>query len=257
MKKQIESLIDKYELTHIKQELLSTIFTCVKVFPRQEDSLPIGCSKMGGVPDVPDAFQYPTYKGYPLDFIAQFNLADLQEVGMKHDLPATGMLYFFYFADQKHEDFHEVYGNPNRKEGWRVLHYDVQAEQLQRMSDIKGTYTQCAITFELTYKLPELFIEDEADSDRFLQLLEELSPDQYDNHQLFGEPFSVQAEVFEEAEEYIGVPHHDMTLLFQIDSDQPNCNMMWGDLGMLYFCIANEDLKHRRFENTCCLLQSC
>lgn len=39
-----------------------------------------------------------------------------------------------------------------------------------------------------------------------------------------------------------------MTLLFQIDSDTKNCNMMWGDLGMLYFCIGNEDLKNRRLK---------
>ena len=42
-----------------------------------------------------------------------------------------------------------------------------------------------------------------------------------------------------------------MTLLFQIDSDHKNCNMVWGELGMLYFCISNEDLKNQRFENTC------
>lgn len=82
-------------------------------------------------------------------------------------------------------------------------------------------------------------------------------PDRYDNHQVFGQPFSVQREVFEEAGESVGIHDHDMTLLFQIDSDYTNCNMMWGDLGMLYFCIGNEDLKQRRFENTCCVLQSC
>ena len=47
-----------------------------------------------------------------------------------------------------------------------------------------------------------------------------------------------------------------MTLLFQIDSDHKNCNMVWGELGMLYFCISNEDLKNQRFENTC-VLQTC
>ena len=58
-----------------------------------------------------------------------------------------------------------------------------------KRDELQTNYNQCAITFELTYKLPELFIEDEADSDRFLQLLEELIPDNYDNHQIFGEPF--------------------------------------------------------------------
>ncbi len=74
---------------------------------------------------------------------------------------------------------------------------------------------------------------------------------------MFGEPFSVQEEVLYETGEYMGVDPQQMTLLFQIDSDHKNCNMVWGELGMLYFCINNEDLKNQRFENTCCVLQTC
>ncbi|MEB9456450.1 YwqG family protein [Bacillus anthracis] len=250
MNKQIEVLIDKYGLTHLKEELISTVFPCVKVVPKQEDTVAIGSSKMGGIPDLPFAFEYPTHKGNPLQFIAQFNLKDLQHVGMDHNLPKTGMLYFFIIENYFEEDVSPT-------EAGRVLYYDVPVEQLRRADELQTNYNQCAITFELTYKLPELFIEDEADSDRFLQLLEELIPDNYDNHQMFGEPFSVQEEVLYETGEYMGVDPQKMTLLFQIDSDTKNCNMMWGDLGMLYFCIGNEDLKNRRFENACCVLQTC
>ena len=95
--------------------------------------------------------------------------------------------------------------NVKLTEAGRVLYYDVPVEQLRRGNEVQAKYNQCAITFELTYKLPELFIEDEADSDRFLQLLEELIPDNYDNHQMFGEPFSVQEEVLYETGEYMGV----------------------------------------------------
>ncbi|OOR55834.1 cytoplasmic protein [Bacillus mycoides] len=250
MEQKIEILIDKYELTHLKQELINTVFPCVKVVPKQQEIIAIGSSKMGGVPDLPDTFEYPTYKENPLCFIAQFNLSDLQNVGMDHNLPKTGMLYFFSIENYFEEDV-----NPN--EAGRVLYYDIPVEQLRRADEIQAKYNQCAITFELTYKLPELFIEDEADSDRFLQLLEELIPDNYDNHQMFGEPFSVQEEVLYETGEYMGIEPQQMTLLFQIDSDHKNCNMVWGELGMLYFCISNEDLKNRRFENTCCVLQTC
>ena len=45
---------------------------------------------MGGVPDLPALFEYPKHKGNPLQFIAQFNLSDLQNVGMDHNLPKTG-----------------------------------------------------------------------------------------------------------------------------------------------------------------------
>ncbi|MDA1675961.1 MULTISPECIES: YwqG family protein [unclassified Bacillus cereus group] len=250
MKNKIEVLIDKYGLTHLKEELIHTVFPCVKVVPKQEETVAIGSSKMGGVPDLPDSFEYPMQKGNPLQFIAQFNLNDLQNVGMDHDLPNTGMLYFFSIENYFEEDV-------NPTEAGCVLYYDVPVEQLRRAEGFRTNYSQCAITFEVTYKLPELFIEDESDSDRFLQLLEELIPDNYDNHQMFGEPFSVQDEVLHETGQYMDINPQQMTLLLQIDSDTKNCNMMWGDLGMLYFCIGNEDLKNRRFENTCCVLQTC
>ncbi|PFV73662.1 cytoplasmic protein [Bacillus sp. AFS059628] len=250
MNKQIEVLIDKYGLTHLKEELMNTVFPCIKVVPKQAETVAIGSSKMGGIPDLPATFEYPTHKGNPLQFIAQFNLNDLQNVGIDHDLPEKGMLYFFSVENYFEEDV-------NPTEAGRVLYYDVPVEQLRRADELQTNYNQCATTFELTYKLPELFIENEADSDRFLQLLEELIPDNYDNHQIFGEPFSVQDEVLYETGQYMEIDPQQMTLLFQIDSDTKNCNMMWGDLGMLYFCIGNEDLKNRRFENACCVLQTC
>ncbi|KFN03114.1 DUF1963 domain-containing protein [Bacillus clarus] len=250
MKQQIEFLIDKYGLTHVKQELINTIFPCIKVVPKQQEKVTIGSSKMGGVPDVPNSFEYPIYKGKPLNFIAQFNLSDVQNIDMNHNLPKTGMLYFFCIENYFEEDV-------NQNDAGCVLYYDVSKEELRRADEIPEKFNQCEISFELTYKLPELFIDDEADSDRFLQLLEELIPDHYDNHQIFGEPFSVQEEVLQETGDYMGIDPRNMTLLFQIDSDYKNCNMMWGDLGMLYFCIGNEDLKNQRFENTCCILQTC
>ena len=70
MEQKIEILIDKYELTHLKQELINTVFPCVKVVPKQQEIIAIGSSKMGGVPDLPNTFEYPTYKENPLRFIA-------------------------------------------------------------------------------------------------------------------------------------------------------------------------------------------
>ena len=81
MNKKIEVLIDKYELTHLKEELINTVFPCIKVVPKQQGTVAIGSSKMGGVPDLPALFEYPKHKGNPLQFIAQFNLSDLQNVG--------------------------------------------------------------------------------------------------------------------------------------------------------------------------------
>ncbi|PFJ71444.1 cytoplasmic protein, partial [Bacillus cereus] len=59
MDKKIEVLIDKYGLSHLKEELIHTVFPCVKVVPKQQEMIAIGSSKMGGVPDLPDSFEYP------------------------------------------------------------------------------------------------------------------------------------------------------------------------------------------------------
>ncbi len=252
MTKHIEALIDKHHLTHLKTDILSSVFECVKVIPTKAEDAPIGSSKMGGVPDFPKSMEYPAYNGKPLIFLAQFNLEDIHKTGMQNDLPEKGMLYFFYFED---EDFHDVYGNPDAKDGWRVVFYDGPLEELEPADRNKFHYPQCRITFTREQKIPQIFIEDERDEDHFLQLLEELSPDNYDNHQVFGIPFSIQGEVLEEAEDYVNAKAEDITLLFQIDSDKENLDMMWGDSGMLYFCIANKDLRNRNFRNACCILQ--
>ncbi|TCD03493.1 DUF1963 domain-containing protein [Pedobacter psychroterrae] len=46
----------------------------------------------------------------------------------------------------------------------------------------------------------------------------------------------------------------DWRLLLQIDSNEET-EMMWGDVGRLYFWIKEEDLAAKRFENSWCILQ--
>ncbi len=46
----------------------------------------------------------------------------------------------------------------------------------------------------------------------------------------------------------------EWTLLLQVDTDD-DADMMWGDCGMLYFWIRNQDLQSQRFENTWMILQ--
>ena len=68
--------------------------------------LPIGASKFGGRPDLPDGFQWDTFttdtydddevKPRPLAFLAQVNLADVSAYDTEQLLPETGLLSFFY-----------------------------------------------------------------------------------------------------------------------------------------------------------------
>lgn len=96
----------------------------VRLRPRLRDGqLPLGASKIGGHPDVPDGFAWPTRHiempepsaeflahspneprlpagdAVPLEFIAQVNLADVAPFDAEGVLPSEGHLLFF-LADQ-------------------------------------------------------------------------------------------------------------------------------------------------------------
>ncbi|MGV3526501.1 MAG: DUF1963 domain-containing protein [Candidatus Sericytochromatia bacterium] len=63
----------------------------------KDDCLPLGCSKFGGTPDLPEGFRWDAYPAFddPLDFIAQINLAEIQAFHLNLGIPSKGLLYFF------------------------------------------------------------------------------------------------------------------------------------------------------------------
>lgn len=48
---------------------------------------------------------------------------------------------------------------------------------------------------------------------------------------------------------------YDWVLLLQINSEEEETGMMWGDSGRIYFWIKKQDLLNRNFNNTWCILQ--
>lgn len=60
-----------------------------------EHDLAIGQSKIGGYPDLPEQFAWPTEKQVMLNFFAQFNCAELKMLDVCNYFPATGMVYIF------------------------------------------------------------------------------------------------------------------------------------------------------------------
>jgi hypothetical protein len=63
-----------------------------------EETLPVGSSKIGGTPDLPPDISWPEWKGVPLAFIAQINLRDTAQLDSDDLLPKSGLLSFFYEA---------------------------------------------------------------------------------------------------------------------------------------------------------------
>src|SRR3954468_699704 len=64
-----------------------------------EDTLPLGASKLGGSPDLPPDYEWPRHDYFPLSFVTQINLADVAPYDPWAILPHEGMLYFFFDKD--------------------------------------------------------------------------------------------------------------------------------------------------------------
>lgn len=86
----------------IADKVLAQVRPCVAADSetQPDNDIPVGRSKLGGAPDVPEGFEWPVHGDVPCWFIAQVNLG---EAGRTWDfglrLPRTGLLSFFYHDD--------------------------------------------------------------------------------------------------------------------------------------------------------------
>lgn len=255
----LNELVEKYGLHAFKKEIQSSLFSCINIIPIREALLPIGVSKMGGHPDLPQGWTYPMYRGYPLNFIGQWNLDELQDEWKEQfSLPLNGMLYFFYYdnLDDTEDDEAIIWGEKEQKEGWRVLYFGGPVDELEPSSvQAPENYSQCKLAFELKERLAYVDIDTEDDElyARMDDLLTEFNG--YNpHHQIGGTPWEVQNDVLEECEYYSG-KEEEWTLLFQVDTDEENLGMLWGDVGMLYYCIPKNALQAKDFTQAWLIMQ--
>jgi uncharacterized protein YwqG len=254
------------------ERLLKPAIAIVHV--RSEMPVSIGASKLGGEPDLPPDFTWPEWNGTPLAFLAQFRLDEIAPCDVANLLPSTGMLYFFYEAQE------QPWGNEPEDEGaWRVFYYQELPNNLQRtplpetLSE-DSRFREIPVRFGTRYMLPfdwselgmlapELELTDE-EWDAYRELacrvaqVEEGQP----KHWMLGYHDSIQNAANTEALQTLfglswdeAVARADeLALLLHLDSDDA-ANMVWGDVGTLYFWIQYDDLAARRFDKVWMILQ--
>ena len=244
-----------------------------------DNNIPLGQSKFGGTPDLPSGAEWPTSgkSQTPLEFIAQINCADLAEFHVRFPLPTEGILYFFYHfeADSLGAVIHAAnsadlirsappeFGKLNENPPfWKKIF----ARKKMRL------YQPCKLNFSLDYTFPEsssIYLERagfadqtrDAFCDDYIDRMLERKGQSEDGalNRLFGHPDTVQGQWLEHAvmdEPYpIKTPTEadldralEWKLLLQIDSDSA-AEMMWGDLGRIYFYIHQDDLAAQRYDN--------
>lgn len=128
-----------------------------------ESQLPLGSSKFGGNPHLPEDFVWPYFEGKdydevvkrrPLAFLAQINLRDAAEYDRDGILPHKGFLYFFY------EIVSMCWGFDLEEKGCaRVFYYEGTAEDLKERklpSDMEenGRIPECSISFHSQPDVP-------------------------------------------------------------------------------------------------------
>jgi uncharacterized protein YwqG len=216
---------------------------------KPEGELFLGASRLGGQPDLPAGSKWPKHEDTLLEFVAQLNLADLVPFDKMKELPATGLLSFFV---AKYEQIGEE--RDAEKLASKVFYLE-DTSSLKRLPFPKKLEEEArtepaAVTFRASKQLPDprfkkftnLGLTDDENAK-----YEEVYAEQC------GQPPNHQALGYAQANYYEGLPAPGKRLLLQLGSSS-RPDFSWGDDGWIFFCIAKDALRERRFDEAYCLM---
>lgn len=236
-------------------------------------------SKFGGVPDVPNNFDWPNHSGKPLTFLCQIVLEEITAFEPSYLLPKTGILYFFVCTEIKD-------GFPEQAGEFKVIYEHVEKESLHKSRlGMELTLTEQAISFYQHYtfpsyqeyqmeKLSEEGIELEEFLDEYQFEIREMLMGDVDtpNHQILGHPLALQGTVkywwalaysklseplSEKQEMKLLKMGEEFLLLLQFDLENEDLGLQefLGD-GMAYFGIHQNDLEIQDFSKALLVIQN-
>ncbi|MBP8006315.1 MAG: DUF1963 domain-containing protein [Acinetobacter sp.] len=248
------------------EKISATMLPTVSMQLTASDDLTLWQSKIGGQPYLPLEVAYPVDSdGNPLVLLAQFNFSETPN--LPH-FPDKGILQFYIAAD-------DLYGmnfdDQQLQSGFKVLYFDQVIEDLtqlkQDFSELEfdeEAYLPFTGQYSIEFQHAEqvISLEDFAFGKKILNVDELYDfEDQFEGgdfendfiepyhellsasgHRLGGYPFFTQSDprgYKENIQDYI--------LLFQLDTDDAENDIMWGDSGVGNFFIHPEDLKKRDF----------
>lgn len=279
---------------NIKKELIETACNSIRLQISDKTEYKLGGTRFGGVPDVPDGFEWDyfegkgsilddTVKSRPLAFLAQFDLEEMAQFDTENLLPHTGVLSFFYELesmrwgyDPKDKGCAKVYWFPDKN----ALHAAEFPSDLSE--DFRLPMMKISAQSEKSYKNYEDFLPEPDHDEEFWDELEEaeesLGIEEPTNcSKLLGWANPVQTNMTQECElisrgYYLGhgwdevspqdrqeseqCANRDWTLLFQLDTVYDgDFELMYGDCGRIYYYIRREDLAARRFDRVWLIMQ--
>lgn len=249
---------------------------------------PTGRSHFGGLPDLPDDAEYPSFVcstfeddeelQRPLHFLAQIDCAEASKFDKSGLLPKSGLLLFFYRCDSSRWGF-----DPEDRGSARVIYVESPGRgKIRKTPGDVEVFPELGLeyTTEISYPdFEQLYDMDRslaADYEKYEAARQKLGVDEPQNcHKLLGWPDTIQGAMELECElvsrgYYLGhgypkLPDMDKIsrdaidewlLLFQLDTvSDGDFELMFGDCGRIYFFIRREDLAARRFDDVWMVLQ--
>lgn len=157
----LRRILDIYGLRKYQDGIIEAIkyrFPMKKHYIRNENTIDIGLSKLGGNPDVPVDFEWPYWNNRPLSFLMQVNLEDLKNFEENPFPTHNRLLYFFY--DPLQEDWGAEFA---KNEGaWRVIYNNDDISNLIRLRNPSKkneyTYPTCTVNFYQDIHLSTFFL---------------------------------------------------------------------------------------------------
>jgi uncharacterized protein YwqG len=267
-------------LARVATELASLAQPSIRLTTRPVDEakMAVGVSKFGGLPDLPIGTAWPILNGVAMAFVAQIRLEDARPYDERRQLPAAGLLVFFYDARQR------TYGDdPKDRAGWQVYHV-ADARRLQRTQapvalpdDAHFKPCALALSSELTMPLEPhlertdltLSADEQKQYEAFLAGFPTPQGARGVRNRMLGYADTIQDDMRLQAQlvshgltdgndskaKALAPGALDWTLLLQVDSD-PNAGMRWASEGRLYFWIERQALVAVNLDNVWAVLQS-
>ena len=281
-KEEISASLSKAGLEKLLPDIESLLQESIRigVTPADETVLPTGSSHFGGAPDLPWGFAWPEYKGNPMSFVGQIRMEDLHGFEPAKKLPDSGLLSFFYDANQ------ETYGSaPSDRGGWAVHYFGglsglgLHAAAMPSRLPESARFKACRLSFTSEYTLPgsaAQHIENLQWSEADTQLYEDFLagfPSENDfstmHHRMFGHPNQLQDDMQLQSALYangvsdssdpraaaLAQKKEDWQLLLQVDSEDA-AGMKWATAGLLYYWINARSLSEHKFDEAWLVLQA-
>ncbi len=231
-------------------------------------------SYLGGTAALPAGIAWPSKAGKPLTLLASLDLATLSRTLPLPWLPASGRLLFFYDVDNQPWGF-----DPNDRGSWAVIFVRDDATLLdgapahRRLARLNLSLHK--IDTYPSWQRPQVAALGLTDAEH--DSLSDLCTAVYHDapcYQVGGFAYPIQGDQMEvecqlashgvycgdasvhTAPEFARLRDGagDWRLLLQLDSDD-DLGVMWGDGGILYFWIREQDAQAARFENAWVVLQ--